>query len=259
MRLETKSVSAGYGKHIVIPELSISIPKGEIVSLIGANGSGKSTILKALARLLKTSGGTVYLDGEDIHRIDGRRLAKRLSILPQLHHAPEDLSVDDFVSYGRFPHNRAWTGFTAKDREAIGQALELTCLKKLKHRRMATLSGGERQRAWIALNLAQEPQTMLLDEPTTFLDVRHQHETLELIQRMNKTLGLTIVMVLHDINHATRCSHRIIAIKDGEVFREGPPRELISSELLLEVFGIAAQIIEHDGIPYFIPSKPAHD
>ena len=251
--IEALEVNAGYGDSIVVPELSLSIPKGQIVSIIGANGSGKSTILKALARLLAPKGGTVLLEGRDIQNMDSKQVARKLSLLPQTHDAPDGLCVRDFVSYGRFPHMPAFGGLTKQDIAAVDKAIRLTQLGRLEERPLATLSGGERQRAWIALNLAQEPETMLLDEPTTFLDIRHQHETMELICRMNRTLRLTIVMVLHDLNHASRCSHRIVAVKDGRIYRQGPPREIVTEELIREIFGVESRIVMDDGYPFFIP------
>lgn len=254
--LEARDVKAGYGERLVVPELSLSLAKGEIASVIGANGSGKSTILKTLGRLLAPKGGCVLLDGLDVRELDAKELAKRLSVLPQVHGTPEGLRVRDFVAYGRFPHLRAFQALSKRDVDAIEKALELTGLESLAARSLATLSGGERQRAWIALNLAQEPETMLLDEPTSFLDVRHQLETLELVRRMNRSLGLTVVMVLHDLNHAARFSHRVIAIKDGRVWRQGTPAEIVTSELVREVFGVESRIVMDAGCPHFIPLKP---
>ncbi len=257
--LEAIEVDAGYGERIVVPELSLSIPKGKIVSIIGANGSGKSTILKTLGRLLAPKGGTVLLDGRDMLGMDSKALARKLSILPQIHDAPEGLCVRDFVAYGRFPHMRPFQGLSIKDVAAIDKAIELTQLGRLEERPLATLSGGERQRAWIALNLAQEPETMLLDEPTTFLDIKRQHEIMDLIRRMNRRLGLSVVMVLHDLNHASRCSHRIVAVKDGRIWRQGPPSEIVTKELIREIFGVESRVVMDDGYPYFIPVEPSSE
>lgn len=254
MKIEARDLTVGYDAGPVVEHLSLSIPAGMIVTLIGANGSGKSTIMKTLARILRPSGGAVYLDGRLLHAYGVTGLARKLAILPQSNIAPDDLTVADLVGYGRFPHRRLLRGLSGHDREVVDRVIKLTHLEALRERPVTSLSGGERQRAWIALTLAQEPEILLLDEPTTYLDVCHQFETIELITRMNRTLGITIVMVLHDLNLAARCSHRIVAVKDGRIFMEGTPAEIITEDVLREVFNIRAQIIAGaDGIPYFIP------
>jgi iron complex transport system ATP-binding protein len=253
MGIEAIDIRAGYGAKIVVDGFSIEIPKGRVTSVIGPNGSGKSTLLKTLGRILSPSAGSVLLDGKDIHRMNTTEVARKLSLLPQTHVAPSELPVRDFVAYGRFPHIRTFASFAKKDHEIVDAAIRLTGLDGLQDRSLAELSGGERQRAWIALNLAQEPEIMLLDEPTTFLDLRHQNETLKLIRELNEKLGVTIVMVLHDLNHAARCSHGIIALKDGRVYRRGTPKEVVSVDLIRDLFGIESRIIENGGHPFFIP------
>lgn len=255
MKILADNLFVGYGKTNVIKGAGLEVKKGEIVTIIGANGSGKSTILKTLARSLKPGQGNVYLDGKSIFSLDTKDLAKKMAILPQIHSVPEDFTVRDLVSYGRFPHLGVTGRLHPEDFEAVDEALCMTKMEPLQHRLVATLSGGERQRAWIALALAQKPEVLLLDEPTTFLDISHQFELLELISRLNREMGLTILMVLHDLNQAARYSNRLIVLKDGKVYRSGTPKEIINSDVLSEVFNIQVKIL-HDPeyeCPYFIP------
>lgn len=253
MKIKAENISAGYGGKTVIEKLSLSIPEGGILTLIGANGSGKSTILKTLSRMLAPTYGTIYLDGRELHSYSGGQFARKLAMLSQSNSAPDDLIVEDLVSFGRFPHRRFLRGMSGKDREVIEKVLLLTQLEQLRERLVVTLSGGERQRAWLALTLAQEPEVLLLDEPTTYLDVSHQFDIIELIMKMNRELGITIVMVLHDLNLAARSSHRMAAVKDRKIYREGSVREIMTEEVLKEVFNIKARIIYEDGIPHFLP------
>lgn len=240
--LGAKGVVLAYENHIVVQGLDLEIQAGEMVSFIGPNGSGKSTILKALARALKTRGGVVYLDGKDIQTIPPRQLARRLAILPQQAESPGDLTVRELVWHGRYPHLRWWERAGTRDTETVEWALREAKLTALADRPVASLSGGERQRAWIALALAQNPRILLLDEPTTYLDICHQLEVMELIRRLNRTLNLTVVMVLHDINQAARYSDRIIALKNGKIVAQGSPRQVLTRELLREVFGVESRI-----------------
>jgi iron complex transport system ATP-binding protein len=246
-----------YGKLRVIDGLSLAVGHGEIVTVIGANGSGKSTLLKALSRNLRPASGTVYLDGKAILSLDTKEVARKMAVLPQIHTVPDDFTVGDLVGYGRFPHLGAAGRLSHDDFAAVDRAIGLTKLEELQDRPVSTLSGGEQQRAWIAMALAQEPKVMLLDEPTTFLDISHQFELLELISQLNREMGITIVMVLHDLNQASRYSHRLIVLKDGRVYREGPPGEIISTEILSEVFNITGRILTDPeyGTPYFLPLR----
>ncbi|SKC85581.1 ABC transporter ATP-binding protein [Maledivibacter halophilus] len=257
MILNTKNVCLSYGKNEIVKDLNINIKKGEVVTIIGPNGCGKSTILKSLSRYLKPTKGRIYLDGEDIHKLDTKKIAKKMAILPQVRNIPEDFTVETLVSYGRFPHLNFGQRFKNKDYEIIEWALEKTRMEKFRNRNLNALSGGERQRAWIAMALAQKPEILLLDEPTTFLDISYQLEVLELVKELNETLGLTIIMVLHDLNQAARYSHKIFAIKAGRVFSCGKPHDLISQKFLREVFRIDADIFEDSSnkCPYFIPRK----
>lgn len=255
MKILADNLFVGYGKNNVIKGAGVEVKTGEIVTIIGANGSGKTTILKTLARSLKPGEGNVYLDGKSIFSLDTKVLAKKMSILPQIHSVPEDFTVRDLVSYGRFPHLGVTGRLHPEDFHAIDEALCMTKMETLQHRLVTTLSGGERQRAWIAMALAQKPEVLLLDEPTTFLDISHQFELLELISRLNKEMGLTILMVLHDLNQAARYSNRLIVLKEGKVYRSGTPKEIINSDVLSEVFNIQVKIL-HDPeyeCPYFIP------
>jgi len=253
--LRTENVHLQYGKHKVIFGADVSVEKGDIVTIIGANGSGKSTILKSMSRNLKPADGTVYLDGREILSMNTKEVAKKLAVLPQIHSVPDDFSVRDLVSYGRFPHLSPAGRLHHHDFVAVDRAIELTKMGHLQHRLVSTLSGGERQRAWIAMALAQEPEILLLDEPTTFLDISHQFELLEMVKRLNREMGLTFVMVLHDLNQAARYSKRLIVLKDGVVYRTGTPEEIITPELLTEVFNIHVRIHRDPEYccPYFIP------
>lgn len=254
MILEARDLRLAYEEREVVQNLSLSVDTREIISLIGPNGSGKSTILRALARALRPRGGAVYLNGHDIQALSPVKLARQLAILPQGPEAPSDLTVRELVWYGRSPHLNWWGRHTATDAEVVAWALGETKLERLAHRSVATLSGGERQRAWIALALAQTPEVLLLDEPTTYLDISHQLEVMELIRRLNTSLGLTVAMVLHDINQAARYSHRIVALQGGQVVAEGKPAEVLTPALLRRVFGVEARI-EYDstGVPMYLP------
>jgi iron complex transport system ATP-binding protein len=257
VKIEGRGLTIGYGKHRVIRNIDLDVKLGEIVTIIGANGSGKTTVLKALSRNLKPESGGVYIDGREILDIDTKALARQLAILPQIHSVPDDFTVRDLVSYGRFPHLGFAGRLGKEDLHAVDRAIELTHLEGLQYRNVTTLSGGERQRAWVAMALAQEPEVLLLDEPTTFLDISHQFELLELIKKLNREMSLTIVMVLHDLNQAARYSHRLLVLKDGRIYRQGTPEDIITGELLADVFNIHAKIMRDPEYccPYFIPIR----
>jgi len=248
-------VTAGYRGHEVSRRLSLSIEQGSRTALVGPNGSGKSTILKTLARLIKPLSGAVYLNGRDISGLPTREVARRMAILPQVHEAPPELTVLELVSQGRFPHVGALKMLRHQDDEAVREAIRLTRLEHLMDRSVDTLSGGEQQRAWMALALAQKTDLLLLDEPTTFLDVGHQLDLLGLVSRLNREHGVTVVMVLHDLNHAARFADRMIAILDGEVVADGTPAEVLTPGLLRECFGVEASVMEDPwtGAPMCIP------
>ena len=254
-QLRTESLVLGYDETVVIKELSTGVPAGEITSVVGPNGCGKSTLLKSLARLMKPRGGTVYLDGEAIFKRPTGEVAKKLGILPQNPEAPEGLTVRELAAQGRYPHQSWFSQWSKGDERAVEKALETTGVTEFADRPLDTLSGGQRQRAWISMALAQETETLLLDEPTTFLDMAHQLEVLQLLDRLNREEDRTILMVLHDLNNAARYSHHMIALSDGEVFAAGTPVDVMTGELLREVFSVEAEIIPdpRTGIPLCIP------
>lgn len=245
----------GYGGPLVLEGLTALIPAGEITAIIGANASGKSTLLRALARLLRPAGGTVYLDGADIARQPTRAVAKRLGLLPQSPRAPDGISVGDLVRRGRYPHQRLFDQWSRADEQTVQRALELTGMVELRDRVVDQLSGGQRQRAWLAMALAQDAATMLLDEPTTFLDIAHQMETLDLLAELNGSEKRTVVMVLHDLNQACRYAANLIAMADGGVVAAGPPPEIVTPELIRRVFGLTAMVIDDPvtGTPLCLP------
>ncbi|MCR8644353.1 ABC transporter ATP-binding protein [Paenibacillus sp. N1-5-1-14] len=254
-RLYTEALDIAYGDRLIVESLNLNIPEGQITALVGANGSGKSTILKAMARLLKPKDGLIYLDGKSIHSQSTKYVAKQLAILPQNPTAPDGLTVSELISFGRFPHQQGFGSLKKEDKDIIQWALEVTGMDAFYDRPVDQLSGGQRQRAWIAMALAQGTEMLFLDEPTTFLDMAHQLEVLKLLQNLNHELKRTIVMVVHDLNHATRYAQYMVAIKKGSIVSEGTPVEVMTSEVLDEVFGIKADIIPdpRTGVPLCIP------
>lgn len=241
-RLRAEHLQLAYEQHQVVPDLSVEIPQGRVSAIVGANACGKSTLLRGLARLLKPKGGTVYLDGHDIHRMATKHVARRLGLLPQAPSAPEGITVADLIARGRYPHQSLFRQWTSADEQAVASAMTATEILDLAPRPVDELSGGQRQRAWIAMALAQDTQIMLLDEPTTFLDVAHQVEILDLLTDLNQQDGRTIVLVLHDLNHACRYSHHLIAMCEGEITAQGPPAEVVTNELVQRVFGLRCQV-----------------
>jgi ABC-type cobalamin/Fe3+-siderophores transport system ATPase subunit len=261
VRLSATDLALSYEDVVVATDLSIDVPDGQMSALIGPNGSGKSTLLRALSRLLKPKGGQVILDGKAITSYSTKEVARRLAILPQVLVAPESITVEELVAYGRFPQRRSIGGMQPADREAIDWALSVTGTQDLRDRPVDHLSGGQRQRAWIALVLAQGTDLILLDEPTTFLDIAYQLEVLELLRHLNAAEGKTIVMVLHDINMACEYSHRLFALRERTLVAQGHPRDVLKAELIREVFGIDAHILEHptSGVPMCVPIPVVHE
>jgi iron complex transport system ATP-binding protein len=253
--LRADRLTLGYDGDPVVPGLSLSIPPGRITALVGPNACGKSTLLRGMARLLKPRGGAVLLDGESIARVPTKKVAARLGLLPQAPLAPEGITVADLVGRGRFPHQTWLRQWSTEDEEAVERALEATATVELRDRQVDTLSGGQRQRAWIALALAQETAIMLLDEPTTYLDMAHQVEVLELLAELNAREGRTIVIVLHDLNQACRYADHLVALRDGTVQAEGAPSEVVDARLVLDVFGLACRVIADPvtGTPLVLP------
>lgn len=252
--IEAKAVALGYAGKMISPCLDIAIRKPEIVAIIGPNGSGKSTLLKAIGRLLPPMTGAILLNGKDIHRMRPNDVARLLAVLPQSVQAPGDMLVYDLVTNGRAPYVSLFGRPNAFDQAAVREALAATGVNELAFRRLDTLSGGERQRAWLAMALAQQPQILLLDEPTTYLDVHHQLEFMKLVERLYREWQLTVVMVLHDLNHAARFSHRIIAMKSGEIFADGVPSAVLTTENLRLLYGVEATVmtIEQGGCAHLV-------
>jgi iron complex transport system ATP-binding protein len=263
--LTTQKLTLAYDQATIIAGMDVAIPSGQITALVGPNGCGKSTLLRGLARLLAPRGGAAYLDGKAIHQMPTRELAKQLGILPQSPVAPEGLTVRELVAQGRYPHQSWFQQWAADDEAAVLRALELTGMADLAERPVDALSGGQRQRAWIAMTLAQETPVILLDEPTTFLDLSHQIEVLQLLERLNRAEGRTIVMVVHDLNHATRHASHVVALKAGTVVAAGPPAAVVTPELLRVVFGVEGVVVPdpRSGVPLCIayglaePALPA--
>ncbi len=241
--LKADSINLSYGNKTIIKDLDIKIPKGEITILIGANGSGKSTLLRALARLMKPDNGQIILNGENIFKLPTKEVAKNLSILPQSPIAPEGMTVFQLVKQGRYPYQTLFQQWSKEDEKMVNKALKETGMVELKNRTVDSLSGGQRQRAWIAMTLAQNTETILLDEPTTYLDLAHQVEILDLLDELNKSEQRTIVMVLHDLNLAFRYADHIVAIKDKEIYVEGKPYEVVTPDMVRNVFGMKCRII----------------
>ncbi|TWH57125.1 iron complex transport system ATP-binding protein [Desulfitobacterium sp. LBE] len=241
--ISTEKLAIAYDESLIVSDLDMTIPRGKITSIIGPNGCGKSTVLKAVGRILKPRTGVVYLSGEDIRRLSTKEVAKKMAILPQTPTAPSGLTVSELVAYGRFPHQRGFGKLTPDDKKIIHWALAVTKLSELENREVDTLSGGQRQRVWIAMALAQQTDLILLDEPTTYLDLAHQLEVLELLYDLNRQQKVTIVMVLHDLNLAARFSDTMIAIRGGKIIMHGSPDKVMAAEVLKDVFSIDAEIV----------------
>ena len=242
-RLETRDLGAGYEKRVILEGVTLTVPAGQITAIVGGNASGKSTLLRTLARILQPKSGAVLLDGASVHQMKSRKLAQVMGLLPQSPIAPEGIAVADLVGRGRHPHQGLFSRWSAEDDRAVARALAATGTEELAERDLDTLSGGQRQRVWIAMALAQETDLLLLDEPTTFLDVAHQVEVLDLLVDLNMAQGTTIVMVLHDLNLAARYADHLIAVGDGGIRAEGPPAEVLTEELVKTVFGLSCRIV----------------
>ncbi|RZL83309.1 MAG: ABC transporter ATP-binding protein [Rhodococcus sp. (in: high G+C Gram-positive bacteria)] len=242
-RLIAEHLSLGYGDRVIVDNLDLEVKTGVITTVIGPNGCGKSTLLRALGRLLKPRNGSVLLDGKAIGSMRTKDVARTLGMLPQAPVAPEGLTVADLVARGRHPHQSWLRQWSSDDEGEVAEALALTGVSDLADRPVDQLSGGQRQRAWISMALAQGTDILLLDEPTTYLDLAHSIEVLDLVDRMHEELGRTVVMVLHDLNLAIRYSDQLIVMRDGTIVAAGAPKDIISAELLLEVFGLEAAVI----------------
>ncbi|WP_421950541.1 ABC transporter ATP-binding protein [Pelagibacterium sp.] len=243
-RLSAEKATIGYDNRVISRELSVQIPDRGFTVIVGANACGKSTLLRALSRLIQPSEGQVMLDGKAISRYPAKEVARRLGLLPQTSIAPEGITVADLVARGRYPHQKFIRQWSVEDEAAVIGAMEATKITPLSHRLVDELSGGQRQRVWVAMVLAQQTPMLLLDEPTTYLDIAHQIELLELLSALNARDGHTVVAVLHDLNHACRYASHIIAMRDGQILAEGAPDEIITADLVEEVFGLPCIIIE---------------
>ncbi|GAB3072458.1 ATP-binding cassette domain-containing protein [Nocardioides zeae] len=242
-RLYAEGVSLGYDDRTVVDDLTVAIPDGKVTVIVGGNGCGKSTLLRGMARLLRPRGGAVLLDGEAVHTMPTKQVARRLGLLPQNPIAPEGVTVVDLVGRGRHPHQSALRRWSRDDDRAVAEALALTDTTDLAERVVDELSGGQRQRVWIAMALAQGTDLLLLDEPTTYLDVAHQVEMLDLLAELNLRAGTTIVMVLHDLNLSARYADRLVAMKEGRVVAEGTPAEVVTEDTVRDVFGLESRVI----------------
>jgi iron complex transport system ATP-binding protein len=241
----------------IIKDFSTCIHQGKIYSIIGPNGSGKTTLLRTISRNINPAGGQVFLNGSDIFQMRYKAIARQMAVLSQVHNDMSDISIRELVTYGRFAHRDWWKGTNEDDNKIVDWAIKRTNLTEYDYRKINTLSGGERQRAWIAMAIAQKPQILLLDEPTTFLDISHQLEVLELVSDLNREEGITILMVLHDINHAVRYSDELIVLKDGDLYAQGKPWDVLNISLLQDVFHVEANITEdkQSGKPVFHARK----
>ncbi|WP_096190179.1 ABC transporter ATP-binding protein [Evansella halocellulosilytica] len=253
--LQAKDLTFSYEEHPILNDLSIDIPEGQITVFIGGNGCGKSTLLRTMARLLRPIKGAVLLKGEEIFRLKTKEVARKMSILPQGPIAPEGLTVEQLVRQGRYPHQTWLKQWSLEDETMVAKALAATNMSGLANQSVDSLSGGQRQRAWIAMTLAQGASTLLLDEPTTYLDMTHQIDVLDLLYDLNKTEGRTIVIVLHDVNLASRYAHHLVAIQDQTVYAKGKPEDIMDEELIQRVFGLNCRIVEDPlfGTPMVIP------
>lgn len=258
--LATENLTVGYEQRIISENLNVRIPDGSFTVIVGPNACGKSTLLRAMARLIRPRSGQVLLDGKSVAGLPAKELARRLGLLPQSSIAPDGITVADLVSRGRYPHQKLLRQWSAEDETAVGDAMEATGITSLSGRLVDELSGGQRQRVWVAMVLAQQTPLLLLDEPTTFLDIAHQIELLELCRDLNRVKGHTLVAVLHDLNHASRYANHIIAMKDGAVVAEGAPSEVLTEALVEEVFGLPCRIIADpvSGTPLVVPLGRPH-
>ncbi|MBR4164526.1 MAG: ABC transporter ATP-binding protein [Solobacterium sp.] len=244
--IQTNHLAVGYDKTIIVPDFDAAFEKGKITSIIGANGCGKSTVLKAIGRIIPSAGGTIIINDNDVSNTRSKEIAKEMAILPQTPNAPGTLTCFELVSYGRFPYQTGLGRLKKEDKEIVEWALEATNMLMYKDREIAYLSGGQRQRVWIAMALAQQTGIILLDEPTTYLDLCHQLEVLELLKKLNEEEGTTIIMVLHDLNLASRYSDYLLAMKNGEIFNYGEPDKVFTENMLEECFEISGTIVRDD-------------
>ncbi|MGW0546112.1 ABC transporter ATP-binding protein [Streptomyces altiplanensis] len=257
-RLTARELTLAYEDRTVVHGLDLAVPDGRVTVIVGPNACGKSTTLRALGRLLRPKAGAVLLDGAELAKIPTRKIAQSIGLLPQTPVAPEAITVADLVARGRQPHQHWWQQWSDEDERAVTDAMARTGVTALAERSVDTLSGGQRQRVWIAMALAQETDLLLLDEPTTYLDISHQVEVLDLVRRLNHDRGRTVVAVLHDLNQAARYADHLVAMKEGRIVAEGHPTEIVTAHLVREVFGLASVVIPDPvtGSPLVIPGTP---
>lgn len=248
--ISVKNLSVAYESNTIIEDMSLSIPKGKISIIIGANGCGKSTLLKTIARINKPKTGDIFINNKNIKKIKEKNIAKEVAFLPQGPVCPDGLTVRELVAFGRFPHQKMIGGLTNHDKELIDWAIEETGLSEFADRGVENLSGGQRQRAWIAMTLAQETEIIMLDEPTTYLDMSYQLEVLEVLQKLNKEKNITVVIVLHELNNACRFADNIIGLKKGKIICQGRPLDIINKENLKTIYGIDANLTVSEGGQY---------
>lgn len=260
--LRAEGVGLGYDRQVIVPELDLEIPPGSFTVIVGPNACGKSTLLRALARLLPPISGRIMLDGRAISTLPGKQVARRIGLLPQSSIAPDGITVADLVARGRYPYQKLFRHWSPEDEEAVAEALDATGIRDLSRRRVDELSGGQRQRVWVAMVLAQQTPLMLLDEPTTFLDIGYQIELLNLFRTLNRRRGHTVVAVLHDLNHACRYADHLVAMRDGVIRATGSPEQVVTAELVRDVFDLSCRIIDDPvtGSPLVVPlDDPAAD
>ncbi|SDN34499.1 ABC transporter ATP-binding protein [Allokutzneria albata] len=260
VRLRAEGLSLGYGENRVVEGLDLDVIDGTITAVIGPNGCGKSTLLRALGRLLAPQEGYVLLDGKRIDKTPTREVAKIVGVLPQTPVAPDGLTVGDLVARGRHPHQAWYRQWSADDEGAVSEALRMTGMLEFSERTLDQLSGGQRQRAWISMALAQGTDLLLLDEPTTYLDLAHQVDVLDLVQQLHDQAGRTVIMVLHDLNLAARYSDRLIAMRDGKIVAQGDPADVLTEQLLSDVFDLDARVVPDPvaGTPLVVPIGSRH-
>ncbi|MFF4188768.1 ABC transporter ATP-binding protein [Streptomyces sp. NPDC001691] len=257
-RLSAESVTLGYDQRVIAKDLSVEIPDHSFTVIVGPNACGKSTLLRALSRMLKPTSGRVLLDGQAIHSLPAKKVARTLGLLPQSSIAPDGITVGDLVARGRYPHQGLLRQWSPEDERIVQESMDATGVGGLGERYVDELSGGQRQRVWIAMALAQQTPLLLLDEPTTFLDIQHQIEVLDLCAQLHGEQGRTLVAVLHDLNQAARYATHLIALREGEVVASGPPSSVVTAELVERVFGVRCQVIPdpETGTPLVVPAAP---
>ncbi len=255
--INIQDFTIGYNNKVIVKNFNLKVDKGDMLTIIGPNGSGKSTVLKAIGRLLRPMEGIIHLDGKLLWDMSNKDIAKEMACLSQHNSAPKDMTIRRIVGFGRNPHKAWFESLNKEDEEIIDWALENTNLKHMENKKITSVSGGERQRAWLAMALAQKPKVLLLDEPTTYLDINNQIEILELVRQLNKNLKLTIVMVLHDLNQAAKYSNRVLVLKNGEIQALGKPEEILNKKLIRDVYSVDMNILKNQFGEklIFIPKK----